>query len=321
MFRTRDLIQAIDASGQDKIQQALWRARLLDPDQAFFDDFSQPPQVLYKYLPADRLDHALPDQKPCAFRATPPNELNDINEVNFRTSFVDDEANRETINQAYAATLTRLFPKSPISVDDVEEARRTNPHGYGAELAREQLSRRYGVTAFSTRRDDVNMWSHYADDCRGVVVGYNVDRWVKHLLGTSIIRQVRYEDEFPMVMGPQVVNQENAYAFMSSKGPSWASEHEWRLITELSKTRLSINSMAFITVPQDSVSSVLVTNRTPRETIRLVVARLNNPSNHYRLSWVDKLARGRDPTTLAFTGQMKTRAPQPAPRHGARPQP
>ena len=318
MFRTKDLLRAIDASGYAKIQQALWRARLLDPDQAFFDDFSQPPQVLYKYLPPDRLDYALPDQKPCTFRATPPNELNDINEVNFRTSFVDDETNREAINQAYAAALTHLLPKSPISVDDVQEARRINPRGYGAELAREQLSRRYGVTAFSTRRNYVNMWSHYADDCKGVVVGYNVDRWVKHLLGTSIIKQVRYADEFPMVMGPQVVNQENAYAFLSSKGASWEYEHEWRLITEFSKTKQSINGMAFITVPQDSVSSVLVTDRTPRETVRLIVGRLNNPSNHYRVSRIDKLARGREPTTLAFAGQMKTRAFQPAPGPAAR---
>ena len=30
------------------------------------------------------------------------------------------------------------------------------------------------------------MWSHYADDCRGVAIGYNVDRWVTHLLARII---------------------------------------------------------------------------------------------------------------------------------------
>ena len=167
------------------MQKEFWRARLLDPEQTFFDQFSQPPQVLYKYISAHRLDHALPDEKPCPFRATPPNELNDINEVNFRTAFVDDERNREEINQEYASTLTELLPTSPVSVDDVERYRQKHPVGYGAELTADQLSRRYGVTSLSTRKNDVKMWSHYADNCRGVVIGYNVDIWVRHLIGTS----------------------------------------------------------------------------------------------------------------------------------------
>ena len=291
------------------MQKALWRARLMDPDQRFFDGFSQPPQVLYKYISSDRLDQALPDEEPCSFRATPPNALNDINEINFTTTFVDDETSREDINREYALTLTELFPTSPISVDDVNRYREKNPLGYGAEMTRDQLSKRYGVTSFSTRRDDVKMWSHYADECRGVVIGYNVDLWVAHLRGTSIIRQVKYADDFPMVIGPRVVNQENAYAFMSSKGAAWEHEQEWRLITELSKTQRSGEDIAVIAVPQKSVSSVLITDRTSQDTVDTIVRRLNNPLNGYRIWRIDRMQSGRDPARLAFVGQMKTRAP------------
>ena len=290
------------------MQKAFWRARLMDPDQRFSDEFSQPPQVLYKYMPAHRLDEALPDKKPCSFRATPPNKLNDINEINYKTGFVDDENNREEINREYASALTELFPASPISVDDVKKYRQKHPRGYGAELTCEQLSKRYGVTSFSTTRNDVRMWSHYADDCRGVVIGYNVDHWVRHLVGTSIIRRVRYADELPMVVGPRVVNQENAYAFMSSKGAAWEYEQEWRLITELSKTQQSGEDVAVITAPQESVSSVLITDRTSQDIVNIIVRRLNDPSNHYRIWWIDKMQRGHDATTLAFIGQIKTRA-------------
>ena len=290
------------------MQKEFWRARLMDPDQTFFDQFSQPPQVLYKYISADRLDDALPDDKPCSFRVTPPNELNDINEINYKTSFVDDERNRENINQEYALTLTELFPTSPISVDDVERYRQKHPLGYGAELTCDQLSKRYGVTSFSTRNNDVKMWSHYADYCRGVVIGYNVDFWVKHLLGISIIRQVKYSDDLPIVMGPRVVNQENAYAFMSSKGAAWEYEQEWRLITEFSKTQQSGKHIAVITIPQESVSSIRITDRTSQDTVDIIGRRLNNPSNDYRIWWIDKMQRGRDATTLASIGQVKTRA-------------
>ena len=308
MFKTRNLLDAIDASGHATMQKEFLRARLMDPDQTFFDQFSQPPQVLYKYIPADRLDDILPDKKLCSFHATPPNELNDINEINFKTAFVDDKRNREDINREYASTLTELCPTSPISVDDVEKYRQKHPLGYGAELTCNQLSKRYGVTSFSTRNNDVKMWSHYAEDCRGVVIGYNVDLWVRHLLGTSIIRQVKYTDDFPLIMGPRVVNQENAYAFMSSKGAAWEYEQEWRLITELSKTQQSGNDIAVITVPQESVSSILITDRTSQDTVDIIVRRLNNPSNDYRIWRINKMQRGRDAATLTFIEQMKTRA-------------
>ena len=155
MFRTRNLLDAIDASGHAKMQKEFWRARLLDPDQTFFDQFSQPPQVLYKFIPAHRLDHALPDEGPCSFRATPPNELNDINEINYKTTFVDDENNRDTINREFSIALTELFLTSPISVDDVERYRQKNPFWYGAALTCDQLSKRYGATSFSTKRNDL----------------------------------------------------------------------------------------------------------------------------------------------------------------------
>ena len=308
MYKTRDLLAAIDAFGHVKMQQAFWRARLLDPDQTFFEQFELPPQVLYKYIPARRLDDALPIGGLCSFRATPPNELNDINEVSFLETFVDDEANRETINRDYASTLTELFPASPVSTEDVERYRREHPVAYGAELACAQLSKRYGVTSFSARNNDVKMWSHYADDCRGVVIGYNVDHWVRHLVGTSVIRQVTYEDRPPLVLGPRVLNQENAYGFMSCKGTSWEDEREWRLITELSKTKQVREGIAVITVPQQSVSSVAITDRTPEDIVGRIVGRLNNPSNGYRVSRIDKMQRGRDAAKLAFIGQMDTRA-------------
>ena len=108
-------------------------------------------------------------------------------------------------------------------------------------------------------------------------------------------------------MGPQVINQENAYTFMSNKGITWEYEQEWRLITALSKTQRSENSIAVITVPQKSVSSILITDRTSEDTVDIIIQRLNNSSNDYRLSWIDKLRRGQDANNLSFTGQMKTR--------------
>ncbi len=303
------------------MKKEFWRACLMDLDQSFTNEFSQPPQELYKYIPVRRLDDALPDGKPCSFRATPPNELNDINEINFDPVFVEDEDNREWISQEYASTLTELHPESPISVKDVEEYRQRYPIGYGAELTCDQLSRRYGVTSFSTINNDVKMWSNYADNCKGIVVGYNVNRWVSHMVGTSIIRRVQYTDEPTYITGPQVVNQENALPFMSIKGIAWEYEKEWRLIAELSNTNMSQENIATVTCPQESVSSIYVTHRTSQDILDTITQRLNNPSNGYRIWWINKLQKGnRNASKLAGAGQIKTRqsANKPAVIHNSR---
>ena len=95
---------------------------------------------------------------------------------------------------------------------------------------------------------------------------------------------------------------------LPSKGAVWEYEQEWRLITELSKTQESGKNIALITVPQESVSSILITDRTSQDTVDIIVRRLNNPSNDYRIWRIDKMQRGHDATTLAFIGQIKTRA-------------
>ena len=306
MFRVKNLLNAVDKYGDRDLQNAFWRARLMDPDQRFFDEFSQPPPVLYKYVPVRRLDDALSDEKPCSFRATPPNQLNDINEMNYHHMFVDNEENREQINEKYANALTELHPASPVSVNDVEEYRELHSVGYGAELTCDQLSRRYGVTSFSATSNDIKMWSNYADECKGVVVGYSVNIWVSHLIGTSIIKQVRYSNELPLMAGPEVINMENVYALMSIKGAAWDYEKEWRLITELSKTDRSPNGIETITVPQESVSSIHITHRTSQDVVDTIARRLNSPSNDYRISRINKLRRGRDSSTLSYVGQIAT---------------
>ena len=65
---------------------------------------------------------------------------------------------------------------------------------------------------------------------------------------------------------------------------------------------------AELAAPQDSVSSVAITDRTPEDVVGRIVGRLNNPSNGYRVSRIDKMQRGRDAAKLAFIGQMDARA-------------
>ena len=58
---------------------------------------------------------------------------------------------------------------------------------------------------------------------------------------------------------------------MNVRGATWEYEQEWRLITELSKTQQSGDDIAVITVPQESVSSIIITDRTSQDTVDIIV--------------------------------------------------
>ena len=80
------------------------------------------------------------------------------------------------------------------------------------------------------------------------------------------------------------------------KSDHWSYEKEWRLIVELNRTigtgetdqhRQPIN---LVQVPNEAVVSVHYTERTPRESVKLIRDRLADPNNRYRAKDPRKLA-------------------------------
>ena len=72
------------------------------------------------------------------------------------------------------------------------------------------------------------------------------------------------------------------------KSDHWSHEEEWRLIVELNKTvgtgqkdqhDLPIN---LVQIPNEAVVEVFYTERTPRQDVQLVQARLADPNNRYQ---------------------------------------
>ena len=72
------------------------------------------------------------------------------------------------------------------------------------------------------------------------------------------------------------------------KSNHWSYEQEWRLIVELNRTigtgetdqhGLPIN---LVQVPNEAVVSVYYTERTPRESVKLIRDRLADKNNRYR---------------------------------------
>lgn len=122
-----------------------------------------------------------------------------------------------------------------------------------------------GVISFTEAIDNITMWSHYADEHRGIAIGFNP----KHSFFNDLQR-VRYtrqrpslRKEFPNIMGTELF----------FKSDEWAYEKEWRLalsftkadvlvdkITKEESTQIPIpsigNNLAMVEVPADAIQSI-----------------------------------------------------------------
>jgi Protein of unknown function (DUF2971) len=94
----------------------------------------------------------------------------------------------------------------------------------------------YGVLSLSARRDDPQMWAHYADSCRGMCIGvtFDVDELVKSVF---IPLWVEYADALPVLDASQFFSrdQENVMdmlkVFCATKHTAWMHEAECRLVS------------------------------------------------------------------------------------------
>ena len=121
-----------------------------------------------------------------------------------------------------------------------------------------------------------------------MVIGYRVSILKTITAGYERLGAVRYLDKPPISMGHVIFKDEgNLHAILLTKASYWEYEQEWRLTVELKNTvgtgkydryEQSIN---ICPIPNEAVTEVYFTERTPKSTVDLIEARLRNPSNRF----------------------------------------
>lgn len=193
------------------------------------------PRVLYKYLHAARLGDVLPRDGTPHLRVTQPGALNDP----FESVPAIELAVQPGDHAGLAAELTRIAPEHPVDAATV--AQLAAGVGVRAQQAAflEQINERWGVVSFSTTATNALMWSHYAGEAAGFVVGFDVD-----ILRTLVpaddgtLDPVVYATTRPLLSsisevtsgGPRLTEA------LLTKSADWTYEDEWRLILPLSST-------------------------------------------------------------------------------------
>lgn len=82
------------------------------------------------------------------------------------------------------------------------------------------------VGCFSERNDSLLMWSHYADEHRGLCIGYKLHDLIKNYNCFPVI----YNDEMPQEKEIGLDKKDSLMKYILTKCSDWSYEKEWRII-------------------------------------------------------------------------------------------
>lgn len=93
------------------------------------------------------------------------------------------------------------------------------------EMHTEQITEKIGVLCLSTVRDDILMWSHYADSHRGICLEFD-----GHFPFFAAAHKVEYEEARPRINPFRQTKDQMMTAALLTKSKHWDYEREWRII-------------------------------------------------------------------------------------------
>lgn len=217
--------------------------------------------LLYKYLPIDRkcvLKNGL-------IRFTQPSCFNDpfeafpnveqiisteIVEGLFR-NLLDDEAYKKFIDMArnkesidYFINLrSSLIDKSS---DELKTIYKRLTLGESSETPTESMKlfwdEQVGILSLSEENDNLTMWSHYAKDHKGFIIGFNPEKQVTDSKQCMIkLKRISYScvrptlTLFELGVDKKTRNKQWINDFLYTKSRDWSYENEWRQVNFLKK--------------------------------------------------------------------------------------
>ena len=106
-------------------------------------------EVLYKYMTAERVLTCLPEVGDRSLRATQPAALNDPFECAVRAMFIEFGWDELRLNQEFAEILSSIHGTTPVSEEEVAQAKEEHGSLYLRNLFAMQLSQKYGIVSFT----------------------------------------------------------------------------------------------------------------------------------------------------------------------------
>lgn len=104
-----------------------------------------------------------------------------------------------------------------------------------------EVIRQIGVFCLSEVNDSILMWSHYANEHKGICIGFDTGKSMFQLAW-----QVKYQEEFPIIQRPKDSEEILLNKSLLTKADCWSYEKEWRIIkrtvTEMERNHSRLRS-------------------------------------------------------------------------------
>ena len=191
---------------------------------------------LYMYKPPNKPPkcYTLNILRNCRLWAAKPEHFNDPFDCDLEISVgITEDVMLESMRQrGDSESAIAQYKASKLGADGkfIPEERRRVDNSI-QELIKE--SRHMGVICLSEVCDSILMWSHYAENHKGVC--FEFIRAEDNDLGDlELCSPVKYDRHYPIIdLGRLLLNQdgETLKIMMQTKSSEWAYEKEWRLIT------------------------------------------------------------------------------------------
>ncbi|MBV1863378.1 MAG: DUF2971 domain-containing protein [Rhodobacteraceae bacterium] len=255
-----------------------------------------PPKILWKYGHSDRYTSVIDG----LVRFTQPGDLNDPFDANPTVdSFVTEKKVNDALDDLFDKQTAREFDKAAIShgVDpELLPSFREAAFEYAkplilgnGEMVTEMkealpntiinnINDKIGIFSLSETNDNILMWSHYADQHRGIAVGFNGHHPFYNQKPPQLdfrLTKISYTAKRPI----KPSNFSESYKIFSEKSPGWKYEKEWRVIGRLSNSTTILNAddifpKHLFQIPLEAIERIVFGMNTPNDTIVGIVTKL-----------------------------------------------
>lgn len=152
-----------------------------------------------------------------------------------------------------------------------------------------ETSKRWRIYCLTPLPDSTLMWSHYAENHRGICLEFAVDN---EIFGNA--REVAYRSEYPCWL-PHDPPDEGMIEVLLTKSDDWKYEKEFRIVARASTVNAELPTLPgehYLALPAGALRSVIIGCQGDFEAISILVAkkapglpvrRAVRTPNHYRL--------------------------------------
>ena len=185
---------------------------------------------LYKYYPFN--EYLLNTIKKCEIWFSSPESFNDPFDCNVEYTYIKDTRYDKKINEILAQEHNRTIKHEPYYLKEsilknvaksYDNSNKTST--MFSNLMFKFQTKHVGISCFSKKHNNILMWSHYADNHRGVCLKFNISDEVFF----DEFHPVTYINRFPSFQDRSDFSDSNKFLFYI-KAKDWEYESEVRVL-------------------------------------------------------------------------------------------